>query len=214
MKKPLILIPFALLLGLLNPVRAQGIPVIDGANLVQAIQQVLSWTQQLEYMQHQIKNTSGIRNMGTLAQTERLYLPLNYPEIIQNGAGAWHTIHAASKVFDISISRLDAHSASGKAFAEIARQYAINRAVAEEAYKTAGKRFAAIQTLMDRINSAPDDKDVQDLQARLSAEQVMMQNEMNRLKTLAMLAQAQRDIAMQQSAERKMAAWRGTMPTW
>ena len=67
---------------------------------------------------------------------------------------------------------------------------------------------------MDRINAAPDDKDIQDLQARIQAEQVMMQNETNRLHTLSMLAQAQRDLAMQQAAERRMKSWRGSVPEW
>ncbi|NLC24847.1 MAG: hypothetical protein GX776_10360 [Oxalobacter sp.] len=61
---------------------------------------------------------------------------------------------------------------------------------------------------------APDDKDIQDLQARIQAEQVMMQNETNRLHTLSMLAQAQRDLAMQQAAERRMKSWRGVVPEW
>ena len=201
-------------LAFASPAKTQGIPVIDGANLAQAVQQVLAWAEQLEYMQRQIRNTSGVRNMGSVAQTERLYLPAEYAAIINNGIGAWQAIYEAAKVFDMSLSRIDPQSPSAKAFSEIKKQAAINRAVAEEAFRAAGERFTAIQILMDRINAAPDDKDIQDLKARLAAEQVMMQNETNRIQTLQMLSHAQRDIAMQQAAERKMSAWRGVMPEW
>jgi len=214
LKKILFAAVLAGTIGMSHPAHAQGIPVIDAANLAQAVQQVTAWAQQLEHMQRQISNTSGVRNMGQLAQTARLYLPREYQSVLNEGIGAWSAIYNAARVFDMTMSRLDGNSPSGQAFAGIAKQAALNRAVAEEAYRTAGDRFAAIQTLMDRINAAPDDKDVQDLQARIAAEQVMMQNEMNRLQTLSMLAQAQRDLAMQQAAERRMAAWRGEIPQW
>ena len=214
MKRILLIPALALMIGIFNPLHAQGIPVIDAANLAQAIQQVTAWAQQLEQMQRQISNMSGVRNMGQLAQTARLYLPREYQGILNEGIGAWSAIYNAARVFDMTLSKLDGNSPSGQAFSGIAKQAALNRAVSEEAYKTAGDRFAAIQILMDKINASPDDKDVQDLQARIAAEQVMMQNEMNRLQTLAMLAQAQRDLAMQQAAERRMTSWRGTMPQW
>lgn len=193
---------------------AQGIPVIDGANLAQAIQQVTAWAEQYKQMQQQIRNTSGVRNMGNIASTARTYLPVEYQTMLNQGIGAWESIYNAAKIFDINMTRLASTSDTAQAFTGIAQQAAINRAAAEEAYRTAGKRFESLQVLMDRINAAPDDKDIQDLQARIQAEQVMMQNETNRLHTLSMLAQAQRDLAMQQAAERRMKSWRGSVPQW
>jgi len=64
------------------------------------------------------------------------------------------------------------------------------------------------------VNNAPDAKDIADLQGRIQAEQVMMQNEANKLAMLQQLASAQRDLAMQQAAERRMKATRGDMPAW
>ena len=193
---------------------AQGIPVIDAANLAQAIQQIAAWSEQYKQMQRQIGNTSGVRNMGSIASTARVYLPVEYQTMLSQGIGTWESIYNAAKIFDINMTRLASSSDSAQAFASIARQAALNRAAAEEAYNTAGKRFESIHILMDRINAAPDDKDIQDLQARIQAEQVMMQNETNRLHTLSMLAQAQRDLAMQQAAERRMKSWRGSVPEW
>lgn len=42
----------------------------------------------------------------------------------------------------------------------------------------------------------------------------MMQNEANKLAMLQQLASAQRDLGMQQAAERRMKATRGDMPAW
>ncbi len=214
MKKHLLVTLFAISILGSNTAHAQGIPVIDSANLAQAIQQVTAWGQQYQQMQQQLNNTSGVRSMGNIAQTTRLYLPLEYQQMLNQGIGAWEAIYSAARIFDMSLSRLSASGDASQAMESIARQAALNRATAEEAYKTAGQRFEIIQTLMNRINAAPDDKDIQDLQARIQAEQVMMQNEANRLQTLSLLVQAQRDIAMQQAAERRMKSWRGEIPEW
>lgn len=215
---------FALLLGLavVNPAHA-GIPVIDGANLAQAIQQVMAWAQQYQQMVQQIEemqraynNLNGARNMGSLVNnpSSRKYLPDEYQDMLSNGVGQWEAIRNASRKFDMASSSLSASSDAARAFEQVAKQAAINRASAEEAYKTASQRFNDIQVLLDRVNSAPDAKDIADLSARIQAEQVMMQNEANKLQMLAQLAQAQRDLGMQQAAERRMQATRGEMPAW
>jgi len=195
------------------PATAQGIPVIDAANLAQAVQQVMAWQQQYQQMQQQISNTTGVRNMGNIANSTRQYLPAEYQTLISQGIGNYEAIYNAAKIFDMSLSQI-ANSPTGQAFEGIARQAALNRASAEMAYNQASQRFASIQILMDRINQAPDDKDIQDLQSRIQVEQVMMQNEANKLRTLQMLSQAQRDIAMQQSAERAMQSTRKGIDPW
>jgi type IV secretion system protein VirB5 len=62
------------------------------------------------------------------------------------------------------------------------------------------------------VNDAPDAKDIADLQARVQAEQVMMQNEANKLQMLALLAQAQKDLHNQQVNEIGMKSLYGEMP--
>lgn len=212
----------ALSLGLVagNPAHA-GIPVIDGANLAQAIQQVMAWAQQYQQMVEQIQemqraynNLSGIRNMGDLVNNPlaRKYLPDEYQEILSNGVGQWEAIRNAAKKFDMAASSLSASSDAAKAFEQVAKQAAINRAGAEEAYKTASQRFNDIQVLLDKVNAAPDAKDIADLQGRIQAEQVMMQNEANKLQMLAQLASAQKDLQNQQAREIGMNALRGSPP--
>jgi type IV secretion system protein VirB5 len=208
-------------LGLVwNPAHA-GIPVIDAANLAQAVQQVLAWAQQYQQMMEQYQqmqqaynNLNGVRNMGDLVNDPqtRKYLPDEYQEILTNGVGQWEAIRNAARKFDIADSGLSASSDAAQAFEQSAKQAAINRASAEEAYEAASKRFGDIQVLLDKVNSAPDAKDIADLQARIQAEQVMVQNEANKLQMLAQLAQAQKDLHNQQVNEISMKSSRGAMP--
>ena len=67
-----------------NGARAQGIPVIDVANLVQTIQQVLdgitqinNQVQQINQLQSQINSINGIRNLGNVFNNPMLrnYVP-------------------------------------------------------------------------------------------------------------------------------------------
>lgn len=213
---------FALVFGLAagNSAHA-GIPVIDGANLAQAIQQVMAWAQQYQQMVEQIQqmqqaynNLNGVRNMGSLVNNpvSRRYLPDDYQTILSNGVGQWEAIRDAAKKFEIASTSLSASSDAARAFEQVAKQAAINRAGAEEAYRTASQRFSDIQVLLDRVNSAPDAKDIADLQGRIQAEQVMMQNEANKLQMLAQLASAQRDLQIQQAREISMKSSKGGMP--
>src|SRR5947207_7763576 len=63
---------------------AQGIPVIDGANLVQTIQQVVNditkinnQVQQITQLQNQLNSINGMRNLGNVFNTAMLrnYVP-------------------------------------------------------------------------------------------------------------------------------------------
>ncbi|MDR2031365.1 MAG: P-type DNA transfer protein VirB5 [Azoarcus sp.] len=212
----------ALILGLMagNSAHA-GIPVIDGPNLAQAIQQVLAWAQQYQQMAEQIQemqraydNLSGARGMGSLVNnsSSRKYLPDEYQTILSSGVGQWEAIRNAAKKFEIESTNLSPDSDAAQSFNQAAKQAAINRAGSEEAYRTASQRFNDIQVLLDKVNAAPDAKDIADLQARIQAEQVMMQNEANKLQALALLMQSQRDLHNQQVREIRMKSTKGPMP--
>lgn len=200
-----------------------GIPVIDVSSIAQQVQQVVAWGkqytqmyQQYTQMQHQYQSLNGARGMASLVNNPALrqYLPADYQTILNNGYGNSTSIRAAAKVFGVEQTTLGAGTNSAKAFEANANQAALNRATSEDAYKQASNRFADIQVLLDKVNNAPDSKDIADLQARIQAEQVMMQNESAKLAMLGQLAQAQKDLQMQAAAERRMNSTRGTMPDW
>jgi type IV secretion system protein VirB5 len=57
---------------------------------------------------------------------------------------------------------------------------------------------------MAKVDNASDQKEVLDLQARIQAEQAMLQNETIKLSASQQLAKAQEDIANQQIHELRM----------
>lgn len=202
-----------------NTVRAQE-AVIDVAAIAQAAEQVAAWGEQhgqmiqqiqsmasqLQQLQQTYQSLNGSRGMQNLVNNPALrnYLPSDYQQILNNGYGNSNQIRAASKLFGIEDTTLSPDSGSARLFESTASQAAINRATAEDAYQQASNRFAKIQVLLDKVGDAPDQKDVADLQARIQAEQVMMQNEQVKLAMLTNLQQAQRDLEIQQGTELRM----------
>lgn len=206
---------------------AQGIPVIDAANLANSILQVQSWMQQFQQMQQQLQqmkgtydSLNGIRGMASLVNNPALrnYLPSEYQDML-NGknmggsiSGSISSIRDATKLVGMDSTGLAATSDAARAFQSAQNQNALNRAIGEEGYRQASQRFAAIQQLLDKVNAAPDQKDILDLQGRIQAEQVMMQNEQVKLTMMMHLAQAQRDVQQQQAREIAIKSIRGTPP--
>lgn len=215
-----------------------GIPTIDVANLVSSLQQVFAWIEQYEQMMQQIEGVrqqvsqaertynslSGIRNMGDLVNNPALrsYLPsdwnqtlsvLSRPGGFDNLSSSVTAIRDAARITGLDTSGLNANSAAGRSFVSSQNQAAMNRALGEAAYQAAGERFASIQQLLDKVNDAPEQKDVLDLQARISAETTMVQNEAVKLAAMEQATQAQRDIAYQQAREISMASSKGAMPS-
>ncbi|MGY4831813.1 P-type DNA transfer protein VirB5 (plasmid) [Sphaerotilaceae bacterium SBD11-9] len=214
-----------------------GIPTIDVANLVSSIQQVLAWMQQYEQMMQQIQgvqrqvqqaeqmynNISGIRNMADLVNNPALrqYMPQEWSQAISlaNNPGSFgnlsssiRSIQQAARLTGLDSTTLDPNSAAGRSFSGSQAQAATNRAMSEAGYKAATDRIANIQTLLDQINAAPDQKDILDLQARIQAESTMVENENAKLAALGQLQQAQRDIAYQQAREVSMLSSKGALP--
>lgn len=206
---------------------AQGIPVIDAASLTQQVQQVVAWAKQLQQMEQQVSqmkqqydSLNGIRGMASLVNNPALrnYLPSEYQTVLNGSglspgiSGSIGAIRDAAKLLDVGATGLSSTSDTGRAFMNAQNQNALNRAIGEEGYRKASQRFGAIQQLLDKVNAAPDQKDILDLQARIQAEQVMIQNEQVKLHTMTYLAQAQRDIQQQQAREIAMKAARPALP--
>lgn len=214
-----------------------GIPVIDAANLANSVQQVVAWGKQYEQMVSQItqlkqqydqavktyNSVSGIRGMADLVNNRELrgYLPgewqqtmrlLSTPGRYEGLSGSVSAIRDAAKIASLADTGLKDTSTAGRALVAAQNQAATNRALGEEGYRQASERINSLQTLLDKVNDAPDSKDIMDLQARIAAEQAMLQNENIKLALMAQLQQAQRDMQAQQAREIAMQSSRGTVP--
>lgn len=146
------------------PAHAQGIPTIDVANLAQALNQVLAWQQQYQQMLQQIeqmrqqhqtaidsfKASTGSRGLGQIANL----IPQSVipPEFGQVLA----TARSHQEAGQLVTSQLERISGSTRT------------------------RFGQIQALMSAINGTTDAKAIGELNARIQAEQAMIQNEAKR----------------------------------
>jgi type IV secretion system protein VirB5 len=82
---------------------------------------------------------------------------------------------------------------------------ALKQALAQEALANASARFASLQSLVSAISTAADQKGILDLEARISAELGMLQNEQTKLQILRDATQAQDAVLRQQQVEQAIA---------
>jgi type IV secretion system protein VirB5 len=203
------------------PVGARaGIPVIDFANLGQAVQQVASWVQQyqqmvqqLQQLQAQYQAITGPRGMENLLQTtnaQRNYLPPDYQQLLQavNGASAVYaglsgqvqSITAANAV--LTNTQLSTMTPQMRQIVEQGRKSAATlSAMTQSAQQNSSQRFAQLQQLISQIGAAGDDKAIQDLTGRISAEQTMLTNEATKLQALYQTVQAEELLRQQRARE-------------
>jgi type IV secretion system protein VirB5 len=194
--------------------------VVDAPALVQLIQQVKSMQQQLEMAANQLQSTqqalqaiTGSRGMaGLLGGTNRNYLPVNWTQVINasqgSGTGGYTSLSsdvqsAITANAVLSPQRLAALSPADQQLIQASRQWsAVQQALAHEALANSSSRFAAIQSLIAAISTAADQKAILDLQARISAELGMLQNEQTKNQVLYQATQAQESAIRQQALER------------
>jgi len=218
--------------GLLAPLHANaGIPVIDFAAIGNLMQQVVAWGQQLQGMQRQydelkqskdqLQQTysamTGSRGMEQLLPTSdaaRNYLPTSYGELMStvnsssaNYSGLADKVQSIMKANSIlSNTQMDALTPQMRQEVEQGRQAsAMLSGMTQAAYQNTSQRFSALQQLISRIGSAQDPKAIQDLQARIQAEQAMLTNEQTKLQSLYQVAQSEELARRQRVRERATA---------
>lgn len=87
-------------------------------------------------------------------------------------------------------------------------------ALGERAYQAAGARQAGLDELRLQLNNATTAKEVMDLQARIAAEQALINNDQMQLQGLAMMQEAERRMAEQRSLEQRTMRYRQTMDNY
>jgi type IV secretion system protein VirB5 len=194
--------------------------VIDVPAIAQLVQEVQTMQQQLATAREQLQSAqqalqvmTGDRGMERLlGGTTRNYLPSNWSQVMSALQGQGSTGYgglsadvqsaiAANAV--LSPQRLAMLSAADQRQIQAARQWsAMRQALAGQALANTSSRFAAIQGLIAAIATAGDQKAILDLQARISAELGMLQNEQTKLQVLYQATQAQESSMQQQARER------------
>jgi type IV secretion system protein VirB5 len=200
-----------------------GIPVIDGANLANSVQQVIAWGKQFQqmreqytHMQQQFESMNGSRGIAGLLNNPQLYnyLPQNFQSVLSaDGSGGINAsaLMTQLQVQTIGDTGLNPGSAAGKLFQNSQNQNAVFRMLGERGYSAMNQRLNQLSSLTSRIDSATDPKAIADLQARISAEQGFIANEQAKLNILAQMQAAQDRIRQQQSREVIMQSSKGPM---
>lgn len=137
-----------------SAVMAQGIPTYDAAAIYQAILQLKAWEAQYKQMestiqqqQRQLKSTTGSRGLGTF---NNAITGTVLPSNIAQQIGSAQSHDALNAVASTNFQVLST---------------------------VLQVRSAQIQSLMNQINATDDPKSIQELSARIQAEQVMATNE-------------------------------------
>jgi type IV secretion system protein VirB5 len=206
----------------IRPARAQW-AVVDAPAIVQLVQEVKTMEEEVQTARNQLSQArqaletmTGDRGMQLLlGGVTRNYLPTSWTQLVgamQGAAGGFaaltsdvRTAIAANAV--LSPQQLSLLAPVDQQLIAASRQAgALQQALVQEALTNVSGRFAAIQTLVGAIGSAADQKGVLDLQARISAELGMLQNEQTKLQILRDATQAQDAVLRQQQREQAIAA--------
>jgi type IV secretion system protein VirB5 len=201
-------------LGAAAPASA-GMPVIDVANLAQAIQQVLSWGQQLQGMTQQynelvqsyeqlqstynsLTGPRGMQNVLAVPLANRNYLPANYAQMtgVINGTSTAYPVLSSQVQTSIqtnailSTQGVNGLSPQAQQFVRQSRQAAATLSMlSQQNQANASTNFGNVQTLISALGSTADTKASADLNGRIQSEQVMTQT--NQIKTDALYQSVQ-----------------------
>jgi type IV secretion system protein VirB5 len=212
-----IIVLTAALVGLAaHEARAQGIPVIDAANLVQTVTQALNSVkeiqnqiQQIQQLQKQIDSGNGIRGLGRAAYNPLLsnYLPpkaYTYIDAVSNtGYGGLTSTSRTLRNQAMVYNCMDlSGTAQRDCQAKLAAPYQ-QKGLLQDAMTSSSGRMAQISALMDQINATNDQKSVQEIQARIGAENAMLAHETTQVQLLQGMADSEERIARAREREQQ-----------
>jgi type IV secretion system protein VirB5 len=195
-----------MLLGAVPQVQAQW-AVIDNANLTQMIRQVQQAAEQIQLLQQQVQTVMSVYNaishvtdLGSAVSALGLLgiqnpLPVN-PYAVQNllsGRGSITGMSASiGSLFNSNLSSSHVYTPNGSSYQEgllsrNATSIAGMQGLAGQLYQSMSQRLPLLAELQARLETATTQKDVDDLQARLLAEQSYIQAQGVQAQSLAMM---------------------------
>lgn len=195
---------------------AQGIPVIDIANLIQTIQQVLNditeisnQVEQIERLQGQLDSMNGARNLGQVFNNPLLtnYVPAEAYTFVNavntsgySGLSATaRALRDAGMVYNCADLPAEARTLCQ---ASLAQPYQY-KGMLQDAMHSAAGRLSQIQSLMNQINATTDQKSVQEIQARIGAENALLAHEVSQVQMLQGMGDSEERIARSRERERQ-----------
>jgi type IV secretion system protein VirB5 len=204
------------------PVARAQIPVTDVGAIVQLIAQLEQLQQQLTVARDTLRQAedayesmTGQRGMERLLDgAVRNYLPEDWLELERAMRGASAAQSALAREINrileqnavLSEASLGAFAPADRGEIDAARRSAaMLQALSSQALANTSEKFGSLDELIRAIGRADDPKAISELQARIGAEQGMLQNEANKLFVLHQAAQAQELTRRQRERERAIA---------
>jgi type IV secretion system protein VirB5 len=208
-------------LGIARSASAQWV-VVDPTSLTQLLIQVQQISQEItlaertltqaEQAYTAITGNRGMQNL--LSGTNRNYLPANWNELsgaMSGGGGTYAalgsdvtaTVSRNAVLTSAQTSQLSANEL--ESLAQRRQAVALLEALARAALANNSNRFSALQTLINAIPSATDQKGILDLHARVAAEQTMVSNDQEKLATLYQAAQVAAETERERADEKAIA---------
>ena len=195
---------------------ATGIPVIDIANLIQTVQQVLNditkisnQIQQITALQNQLNSINGMRNLGNVFNNPALknYIPAEAYNIVNAvDTSGYGGLTATAKSLRDAAMVYNCMDLSGAARtdcqATLSQPYQ-QKGLLQDAMKSAAGRLDQISSLMNQINGTSDQKAVLEIQARIGAENALLAHEMSQVQMLTGMADSEERIARSRDRERQ-----------
>jgi type IV secretion system protein VirB5 len=179
-------------LGWAGTATASGIPVVDVASINQQIIQIQHALTQIEQLKSQLETAnkelaamSGSRGLATVIDSV-------YDAGMEVDADRVRTREGLKSAADYGLDGTAADIFDGQN-SNAAEWLAQSQA----ALRQSQQRFEALTGLIAKVNDSPDQKDVLDLQARINAENVMLQNESVKLAMMQSRAEARRTVEEQ-----------------
>lgn len=196
--------------------------VIDVAAVTQLVTEVQNLEQALTVArdhlaeaQEQLRSMTGDRGMERLlAGIDRNYLPTDWGQLtasLDDTGGTYSALSAAiqqalAEDSVLTPQQIDTLSPDRQQQLTDDRDTAaMLQAVSRQALANASGRFAGLQQLIDAIGTASDQKGILDLNARIGAEQAMLEDEQTKLAMLVAAAEAQRWADEERDRERAIA---------
>jgi type IV secretion system protein VirB5 len=192
--------------------------VIDVASLGQLIQQVETAVRQLETAESQLtqaqaefNSLNGARGMQTLLSgINRNYLPTTTSSLQATTTTSGGSYSALASSVQSSMGTNAVLSTAQLASLSVAEQNAVQtqrqsvalqQGISDQALTNSSGRFDSMQQLITTIGSATDPKSILELQARIEAEEGMLQAEQTKLQVLYQTVLAQAAAEQQRSRE-------------
>ena len=207
---------FATLASVSTATHAQGIPVIDIANLVQTIMQVLNdvtkianQVEQIKALENQLASMNGMRGLGNISDSATLknYVPADAYSLVNavntSGYGGLTATSKSLRDAQMIYNCMDRTGAARTSCQATLAQPYQQKGLLQDAMKSASGRLDQIKSLMNQIDGTGDQKAVLEIQARIGAENAMLGHEMSQIQMLTGMADSEERIARSQDRERQ-----------